>query len=169
MIIFLEVIAGMLILWFIVILISSLIGVPYLPTHKKQARLMIELANLKPGMKVVDLGSGTGRLLFLAAQKGAQAVGYEINPLLFWWTRIKIFIFRKNREVTVKFKSLYYADLKDVDVVFCFLFPNYMIKLEDKLFSELKPGAKIISYVFSITTRVPIIKKEGISVYVVGE
>jgi len=167
MIIFLEIIVGLLALWFVVILISTLIGVPYLPTHRKQARLMIELADIKPGMKIVDLGSGTGRLLFLAAQKGAHAVGYEINPFLYCWTKIKIALWRKGNQVEVKFQSLYQADLKDVDVVLCFLFPSYMVKLEDKLFSELKSGAKIISYVFSIITRVPVIKKEGVVMYIV--
>ncbi len=165
MIIFLEIIAAVLSLMFAVVLISSLIGVPYLPTHRKQARLMIALAEIKPGMKVVDLGSGTGRLLFLAAKQGAQAVGYEINPFLYWWTKLKIAIFLRSGQVEVKFKSLYRADLKDVDVVFCFLLPNYMVKLENKLFTELKPGAKIISYVFSFTNRAAVVKKEGVMMY----
>ena len=125
---------------------------------------MMELAELKPGMKVVDLGSGAGRLLFLAAEHGAVAVGYELNPLLFWWTKIRS-ILKKLPSVTVRCQSLYQADLHDVDVVFAFLFPKLMANLNDKLFSELRPGSKIVSYTFSIPGRTPLIKKDGIFVY----
>ena len=67
---------------FFVMLVSVVIGIPCLPTHKKQAEIMINLCNIEPGMKVVDLGSGHGRLVILAAKKGAQVVGYELNPFL---------------------------------------------------------------------------------------
>lgn len=50
------------------------LGVPFLPT-RPQARRMIEWAQIKPGMKVIDLGSGTGRLLFLAAESGCYHHG----------------------------------------------------------------------------------------------
>ena len=77
------------------------LGVPFLPTHKKQALKMLELAGLKPGMKVIDLGSGAGRLLFLAASQGATAVGYELNPFLVLWTRLVILILGKQKQIKV--------------------------------------------------------------------
>jgi tRNA A58 N-methylase Trm61 len=154
---------------FLVFVISVLIGVPFLPTHRKQANTMIALAELKPGMTVVDLGSGAGRLLFAAAAVGAEAIGYELNPFLVLWTKLMIKVKGLNGQVTVKWQSLYQADLHNVDVVFAFLFPTPMQKLSPKLFSELKPGAKIISYVFAIPDKKPIITKEGILVYQVGE
>lgn len=148
----------------IVSAISAVIGVPFLPTHMKQARVMMDLAEIKPGMKVVDLGSGAGRLLFLAAAKGATTVGYELNPFLVVWTKFAVLI-KRLPLVSVKCQSLYAADLKDVDVVFAFLFPGPMKKLSSKLFSELKPGAKIVSYTFLIPDKEPLLKKEGIFVY----
>lgn len=148
----------------IVSAISALIGVPFLPTHMKQARVMMELAEIKPGMKVVDLGSGAGRLLFLAAARGANTVGYELNPFLVVWTKLMARV-KRLPLVAVKCQSLYDADLKDVDVVFAFLFPGPMKKLSAKLFSELKPGAKVVSYTFLIPDKQPLVKKEGIFVY----
>lgn len=68
-------------------------------------------------------------------------------------------------KVAIKCQSLYTADVKDVDVVFAFLFPEPMKRLGPKLFAELKPGAKIVSYTFNIPGKEPISKKEGIFVY----
>jgi cyclopropane fatty-acyl-phospholipid synthase-like methyltransferase len=166
---FLDLISLICLALFFVLFISTIIGVPCMPTHLKQAKKMIAIANLKPGMKVVDLGSGNGRLLFLAAKTGAKAIGYELNPLLVWWTKIAIFFRGLGGQVDVKLKSIYDADLKDVDVVFAFLMPKPMAKLESKLFSELKPGAMIYSYTFSIPGHEAIKKDEGILIYRVGE
>ena len=76
----------------IVLIISASVGVPFLPTNYKRAKQMMDLADIKTGSSVVDLGSGAGRLLFLAAARGATAVGYELNPILCWWTKIMIFL-----------------------------------------------------------------------------
>lgn len=144
--------------------ISFFIGVPFLPTKRKQAKKMIELASITTGTKVVDLGSGAGRLLFLAAAQGAIATGYELNPLLVWWTRL-VARLRAVRTVEVKQQNLYTADLKEIDVVFAFLFPEPMEKLSGKLFTELKPGATIISCTFSIPDKKPVYQSGGIFVY----
>ncbi len=151
--------------FFVVSVLSVFIGVPYLPVHRKQAEKMMELAELKPGMKTVDLGSGAGRLVFLAAENGAFATGYELNPFLVWWSRMMARIFKLDKLVDIKLKSIYQADLSQMDVVFAFLLPKPMEKLEKKLFTELKPGAMILSYSFSIPNRTPIKKEQGIFVY----
>lgn len=157
----------LLVVIFFMYALSIFIGVPFLPTHKKQALKMMEFAQLKPGMTAIDLGSGAGRLLFLAAQSGATAVGYELNPFLVLWTRFAARC--KKLFVVVRCKSIYAADVAGADVVFAFLFPKPMQKLRDKLFSEMKPGAKIISYVFPIPGKTPTISAEGIFVYEVGK
>lgn len=150
---------------FIILVISVFIGVPFLPTNRRQAERMIALAALRPGMQVVDLGSGAGRLLFLAAATGARATGYELNPFLYLWTKLMIALRGAGGRVSVRLQSLYTADLSDADAVFAFLLNQPMRRLEQKLFSELKPGAKIISYVFPIPGRAPLVKEQGIYVY----
>jgi predicted RNA methylase len=164
-----ELLTLLLVFLFIVFVISVFVGVPFLPTHRKQAKKMIEFAKLKPGMVAVDLGSGAGRLLFLAAATGARAIGYELNPFLVLWTRFMAVVKGVGGNVEVKWQSLYQADLKNIDVVFAFLFPGPMEKLRSKLFSELRPGAKVISYVFAIPEKKTVLTEEGIFVYEVGE
>ncbi len=149
----------------LVMFISVFVGVPFVPTHRKQAHTMITLAGIRSGTKVIDLGSGAGRLLFLAAAHGAQAVGYELNPLLYIWTKIMIVLKGLSGRVEVRFQSLYHADVRQADVVVAFLFPKPMERLGPKLFAELPPGARIVSYAFPIPGHEPVLKQEGIFVY----
>jgi len=144
--------------------ISVIIGVPCLPTHHKQALAMLRLAEIKPNQTVIDLGCGHGRLLFLATKTGADVIGYELNPVLVLFVKLRAY-FKKRKNIRVYCESLFKADVKNADVVFCFLFPKYMSRLENKLFLEMKPGAKIISYAFPFPNNKHTIKIEGVFVY----
>ncbi|TSA46497.1 SAM-dependent methyltransferase, partial [bacterium] len=62
-------------------------GALFVPTHRDKVKKIIELAHVQPGEKAVDLGSGDGRILIALAQAGADAHGFEINPLLIIWSR----------------------------------------------------------------------------------
>lgn len=154
---------------FIAFALSAIIGVPFLQTHLPQAKRMVELAELKPGMTALDLGSGAGRLMFLAAQSGAKVIGYELNPFLALLTKFRIIKKGLKNSVSVRCQSLYNANLKSADVVFVFLFPKPMARLAPRFFSELKPGAKIISYAFKIPDRIPVHEEQGIFVYTVPQ
>lgn len=58
---------------------------PYVGSKREKVEKMLRLAKLVPTDRVVDLGSGDGRLVFAAAkQVVAEAVGYEIHPVLAW-------------------------------------------------------------------------------------
>jgi hypothetical protein len=59
-----------------------LFGAPYLPTLKPQIHAALELANLRPGQTLIELGCGDGRVLIAAAHTGIKSIGYELNPLL---------------------------------------------------------------------------------------
>ncbi|MDO8626294.1 MAG: 50S ribosomal protein L11 methyltransferase [Candidatus Magasanikbacteria bacterium] len=149
----------------IIMVWSVLVGVPFVPTHLPQAKRMMALGAVGPGKTIIDLGSGAGRILFLAASMGAKSIGYELNPFLYFWTKYEISKRGLKNQVSVRFKSLYKADVSSADIVYSFLFPKPMIKLEPKLLGEMKPGAKIISYAFKMPDVVPVIKEQGIYVY----
>lgn len=157
-----EVIAGII---FFALVFSCLLGVPFMPTHKAQTETMMDLAEVGEGKLLVDLGSGAGRLLFAAAKRGARAVGYELNPFLFAWTKCQIWRQGLSGKVQVFCRSLYQADLSKADVVVTFLFPKYMTRLDKKIFSELRTGAKVVAYTFPFKGRQEKIKKEGLFLY----
>ncbi|MGE5818315.1 MAG: SAM-dependent methyltransferase, partial [Deltaproteobacteria bacterium] len=55
--------------------------VPYVPTPQEVVERMLELAQVKKGDVVYDLGSGDGRIVITAAKKyGVKAIGFEIDP-----------------------------------------------------------------------------------------
>jgi SAM-dependent methyltransferase len=56
--------------------------VPYVPTPPEVVEAMLDLAQLKPGEQVIDLGSGDGRIAIAAARRGARALGVERNARL---------------------------------------------------------------------------------------
>src|SRR5690348_5440140 len=53
--------------------------VPFVPSPQEVVDKMIELAGVKQGDVVYDLGSGDGRIVIAAAKKGAKTVGFEID------------------------------------------------------------------------------------------
>ena len=57
-------------------------GAPYVPTLDRQGKIALELLDLKPGQTLLELGSGDGKMLVLAARAGLNVVGIELNPLL---------------------------------------------------------------------------------------
>ena len=123
-------------------------GAPFVPSTDPTAVAMIKFARIKKGVKVYDLGSGNGKLLFLAAQQVATAVGLEINPLLVIWSRLRAFLSPYRGMVSTRWQYFWRANLSDSDVVFVYLLPWRMEKLEKKLKQELKPGAVIVSNSF---------------------
>lgn len=63
--------------------LPALIGAPYVPSRSREVqRLFAEALPLGKGDVVLDIGSGDGVVLMAAAQQGARAIGYEINPFL---------------------------------------------------------------------------------------
>lgn len=128
--------------------VAFVTGGPFVPSNKNSVRAMITLARLHPGQTVIDVGSGDGRVLFHAAKKGVKAIGIEINPYLVLYTRFRAFLGPYRGNITVLWKNLWNADLKDANVVFVYLIPWKMDVLAKKLREETKPGTLIVSNTF---------------------
>ncbi len=122
-------------------------GAIYFPTSTRSVETMLRFAEIRSGDKVVDLGSGDGRILIAAAKAGAEAVGYEINPILV--RRSRRAIARAGISATVYWESFWRADLSQFDVVIVYGIPYIMKDLQKKLERELQPGTKIISNAFT--------------------
>lgn len=159
------------IIFFILIIIiftfflPVLIGAPYLPTSLEKVKKIIELADLKLGEKLVDLGCGDGRILIAAAKNGISVVGYEIDPLLCILAKRKIKKAGFENLVKIYCQSFWRINLEQFDVVIIFGAPGIMDRLEKKLLKELKIGARIISYIFPFPKWELEKKESGIFVY----
>ncbi|CEP77410.1 MAG: methyltransferase domain-containing protein [Defluviitoga tunisiensis] len=123
----------------------SLKGAIYDPSNKEAVKKMVELAQIKPGEKSVDLGSGDGRVVIEFAKKGIQAHGYEINPLLVIISRINIRKAGLKGKAFIHWNNFWKVDLSQYDIITVFQVSFAMDRLEKKLMYELKPGARVIS------------------------
>lgn len=114
---------------------------PYLPTHKKDVKRMIDLAGIKSGERVYDLGCGDGRLVFAAGKLGAEAIGIEIFILPYLYAWIKGW---GKKNVKILYGDLFNYDISGADVVFIFLLNKSYKRLVDKFTKELKSGTRVV-------------------------
>lgn len=123
--------------------------VPFVPTTKRATEYMINLAQLKPGEKVYDLGCGDGRFL-IEAQKHTKttAYGFENAPFPYLLAKIKQYLAKANIQISMK--NFFQQNLTDADVIFCYLGPETMQKLKPKLQKECKKGTRVYSNSFAI-------------------
>ncbi len=130
-------------------------GAPYVATPTATLRRALQLAQVKPGETVFDLGCGDGRMLCLAVREfEAVGVGVEVNPLLVWWARRRC----RGLPVTVQRGRLEEVDLSAADVVYIFLLPGMMEQVGR--LSGLRPGTRLVSHGFSLPNQRPA-KVEG--------
>lgn len=125
--------------------------VRYEPTPMPVVRAMLELAGVGPEDVVYDLGSGDGRIPILAATEfGARGVGIEIDPAAV--RRAQEHARRAGVAHRVEFKAgdMYAADIREATVVTLFLHPEPNLKLRPKLRADLRPGARVVSYMWDM-------------------
>lgn len=113
--------------------------------------------------KVAELGSGDGRVVKAFAQQGAIVHGFEINPLLSFWSRYNL---RKVKGVKIFSKSYWNVNLSEYDIIIVFGMTHIMNRLRIKFENELKPGTLVISNIFQIPGWVPTKEEGGVRVYV---
>ncbi|MBI2034074.1 MAG: SAM-dependent methyltransferase [Candidatus Liptonbacteria bacterium] len=122
-------------------------GAPFFPTPRKYIEEGLRVAGLKKGEVLYDLGSGTGRVLIISAKQfSARAHGFELSTLFYLISRINIFLSKAHAKIYRR--DFYRTDLSEADVIFCFLVPRGLKRLEKKLENELRPGSRVVSYIF---------------------
>jgi len=130
-------------------------GVPFVSLPKADWTRMCELAEIKTGDKVYDLGCGKANLLIVANKKfGAQAVGYEISLWPYLWGKLRIWL--SGAKVELKMRNFMKADISDANVILSYLFPDAMARLEPKFKKELPAGARVVSYAFYLPKTEPL-------------
>jgi len=125
-------------------------GALYVPTDPKMTEDMLDVAMLASGDKLVDLGSGDGRLVIAAAKRGIPAVGYEINPLLVFISRRKARAAGVEELATFYRRDFWHADLSAYSVVMVFGIGHIMARLERKLDKELASGSRVVCNLFAL-------------------
>lgn len=125
---------------------------PWVPSRSRDLKRAIGLSNLKTGEVFADLGCGDGRAVFAANELfRAKARGIELAWPLYLFCQAKKYLFYNQKDIAFKYANLFREDLSGIDVVFVYGLPRSLKKrLKNKLETELKPGARVISYGFAI-------------------
>lgn len=138
---------------------ASFRAAPFVPTRARDVKRILELAAVKPDELVIDLGAGDGRFLVQAVKQfQARAIGYEISLLPFIIGKMRLGLSGARSKAKLLWRDLFSADLRQADVVVFFLMPGAIKRLRSKMEQELRPGTRVVSYVFPVTGWTPVSK-----------
>ena len=124
---------------------------PFVVSPDAVVERMLYLAQPKAGDRLIDLGSGDGRIVIEAAKRfGATGLGVDIDPRLVELARTNAR--RANVEKLARFevRDLFETDLHGVNVVTMYLLPEVNLELVPRLVEQLKPGARIVSHDYDL-------------------
>jgi len=135
-------------------------GAPYLPTLHKQGVSALELLSLKPGQTLLELGSGDGKVLVLAARAGLNVVGVELNPFLVAVSWLRTLRYRK--QVRIIWGDFWRVQWPECDGVFTFLLDRFMPRLDSRMQQLRKP---LVSFAFQVPGRKADAQQDGVYLY----
>jgi predicted RNA methylase len=130
---------------------------PFVPSPVLVIQHMLNLAELRAGEVLFDLGAGDGRTVVMAAKAfGARAVGVELREDLAKKALSTIHNSGLADRVTIVNGDMFAVNLASADVVFLYLTTSANEKIRPKLESELKKGVRVVSHDYEIVGWKPV-------------
>ncbi len=131
--------------------------VVYVPTPQAVVDKMLELAEVKPGDVVYDLGCGDGRIVVTAAKKyGVKAIGYDIDPQRVKEARENVRAAGVEHLVRIEEADVFTLDLTGASVITLYLLPALNVRLMPQL-AKMRPGSRIVSHNFDMRGAKPLL------------
>jgi hypothetical protein len=120
--------------------------VPFITTPDRVTLAMLELAGVGPADRLIDLGSGDGRIVITAARRfGARGLGVEIVPDLVAKSLDSARRAGVAERVDFRVQDLFETPLQDASVITLYLLPEVNLQLRPRLLA-LAPGTRIVSH-----------------------
>jgi len=123
--------------------------VVWVPTAQPVVEKMLDMAKVTPQDYLIDLGSGDGRTVIAAAERGAHALGIEYNPDMVELSRQNAEAEGVSGRATFVKADLFESDFSKATVITMFLLPELNLRLRPTLLG-LKPGTRIVSNTFTM-------------------
>lgn len=120
--------------------------VPFVVTPDNVTMEMLKLAGVGPNDALLDLGSGDGRIVILAARRfGARGLGVEIVPGLVEKSQANARAAGVSDRAEFRVQDLFKTDLTQASVITMYLLPEVNLQLRPALLA-LKPGTRLVSH-----------------------
>lgn len=120
--------------------------VPFITSPDNVTQEMLRIARVAPGDHVIDLGSGDGRIVILAARRfGATGLGVELDPALVELSQRNARDAGVADRVEFRVQDLFRTDLARASVITMYLLPDVNLKLRPTLLA-LEPGTRLVSH-----------------------
>jgi SAM-dependent methyltransferase len=130
---------------------------PTAPSPERAVDRMLEIAHLKPGETLYDLGCGDGRILIAAAKRyKVKGVGIEISSRLSQVATENVKKAGLQEQIRVVHGNFMQTDLSDANVVTLYLATTANDMLRPNLERYLRPKARVVSYDYPIPGWKPI-------------
>jgi SAM-dependent methyltransferase len=120
--------------------------VPFITTPDHVTLAMLRLAAVDAKDRIIDLGSGDGRIVITAARRfGASGLGVEIVPDLVAQSRANARKAGVADRAEFREQDLFTTDLSPFSVITMYLLQEVNLQLRPKLLA-LKPGTRLVSH-----------------------
>ncbi|WP_293268618.1 class I SAM-dependent methyltransferase [Neptunomonas sp.] len=132
-------------------------GISPMMSSGKACRAMLAAGNNPVDGPLVDLGCGWGTLVIALAREHPrhQVIGYELSWFPWLVSLIRKYSLRLDN-LTIYRKDFTKADFSKASILFCYLFPEGMVALHEKLQRELFQDILIVSNTFALPSCQPI-------------
>ena len=132
------------------------ICLPFVPATEKQIENVLKLCHrCENKRKLIDLGSGDGRIVHAAARRGYVAVGYEINPWLVLYSKVYSCL-KGIPNTSFRRRDLWKENYSNFDNIIIFGVAEMMNELSYKLEKEMNNDARVIVCRFPIQRWSPV-------------
>lgn len=126
------------------------LDVPYVPTPTEVVDKMLDMADVGPGDYVIDLGSGDGRIVINAAQRGAYGHGVDLDMERINEARENAQKANISDKVMFLNENIFETDFSRANVITMYLLSSVNRKLRPMLLDKLDPGTKLVSHDFDM-------------------
>jgi cyclopropane fatty-acyl-phospholipid synthase-like methyltransferase len=125
--------------------------VPFVASSPEVIDRMLEMARVKSGDVIYDIGSGDGAIVIRAAKKyGVRGVGIEIDQDLVLKARSSAYREKVEHLVEFRAQDAFKVDISQATVVTLYMLPEFNAKLRPILEKQLKPGSRVVSHDYPI-------------------
>jgi SAM-dependent methyltransferase len=133
-------------------LVAQLGDAPYHGTPPEVVAAMLQLAELRSGDVVYDLGCGDGRIVIAAVltAPGVRGVCVELHADRLRWAREAAEKAGVHDQIRFVQGDLFEVPIGDASVVTLYLLRAANLRLRPRLLKELRPGTRLVSSTFDM-------------------